>query len=96
LGAVGGGALNRRYLSSTLLLLLSLCLSLSLSLSLSIYIYIEATVLAFSGLSQALIVACRAEEDKQRKEKRKGPKGQSVVWMAEKGKCQSKNILYFC
>jgi len=39
-------------------------------------------------------VACRAEEDKQRKEKRKGQKGQ-LVWMAEKGKCQSKTFCTF-
>jgi hypothetical protein len=46
-------------------------------------------------LSQALIVACTAEEDKQRKEKRKGQKGQ-LVWMAEKGKiCQSKTFCTF-
>ncbi len=46
----------------------------SLSLSLSIYICREATVLAFSGLSQALIVACTAEEDKQKKGKKEGAK----------------------
>jgi hypothetical protein len=45
-------------------------------------------------LSQALIVACRAEEDKQRKKKRKEQKGQ-LVWMAEKGKCQSKTFCTF-
>ncbi len=98
MGAVGGGALNRRYLSSlhciTITLFVSLSLCLCLYLSLYIYIYIGNCTSIFwvvSGINCGL----QSRGRQTKKGKKEGAK-RTVSMDGRERKMPEQNILYFC